>query len=88
MALLKSKQDPFLAFRLATYYAHIGNKDIVLAQLREMMERKPSFFEYVMKERDLAILHDTPEWAQWRKDVGLDEESLAAIEFEIPNYED
>ena len=88
VALLKSKQDPLLAFRLATYYAHIGDKDIALAQLRQLMERKPSFFEYVMKELDFAILHDTPEWAQWRKDAGLDEESLAAIEFKIPDFGD
>ena len=88
VALLKSKQDPLLAFRLATYYAHIGDKDIALAQLRQLMERKPSFFEYVMKELDFAILHDTPEWLGWRKNAGLDEESLAAIEFEIPDFGD
>ena len=31
-------------------------------------------------------LHEIPQWPQWRKDVGLDEETLAAIEFNIPDF--
>jgi len=30
--------------------------------------------------------HYTPQWSKWRKDAGLDEETLAAIEFTIPDF--
>jgi len=33
-----------------------------------------------------SSLYDTPQWVQWRKDAGLDEETLAAIEFTIPDF--
>jgi TolB-like protein len=86
IARLELKQDPYLAFRLTQYYAHISDKDMALTWLKKMVELDASFFEPLMWAVDFVILHDTPEWQQWRKDAGLDEESLAAIEFEIPDF--
>jgi tetratricopeptide (TPR) repeat protein len=88
VALLESKPDQNLAHRLATYYAHIGDKDMTLAWIRKMKESGADFFGSYVWDPDFAILHDTPEWREWRKGAGLDEESLAAIEFEIPDFGD
>jgi tetratricopeptide (TPR) repeat protein len=88
IALLESKPDQYLAHRLAGYYAHIGNKDMTLAWIRRMMDSGGGFFGSYVWNPDFAILHDTPEWREWRKAAGLDEESLAAIEFKIPDFGD
>jgi len=88
IARLESNQNPFLAYRLAIYYAHTGNKDMTLAWIRKMAESDADFFGFFVWKRDFAFLHDTPEWISWSKDAGLDEESLAAIEFEIPDFGD
>jgi len=31
-------------------------------------------------------LHDTQQWQQWRKEAGLDEETLATIDFTVPDF--
>ena len=88
IALLELKPDQFLTHRLAEYYAHTGDKDMTLAWTRKMIESDGDFFGTYVWNPDFAILHETPEWQQWRKDAGLDEESLAAIEFKIPDFGD
>ncbi len=88
VAILESKPDQFLAHRLAGYYAHIGTKDMTLAWISKMMESDGGFFGSYLWDPDFAFLHDTPEWLKWREDAGIDEESLAAIEFEIPDFGD
>ncbi len=88
VALLESKPDQVLTYRLAMYYAHIGDKDMTLAWSRKMAESYAAFFGSIVWDPRFAFLHDTPEWQQWRKDAGLDEESLAAIEFKIPDFGD
>jgi len=69
-------------------YARIGDKDMTLALLSKIIEAEPHRFEMFVWDPDFAFLHDTPEWLGWRKDAGLDEESLAAIEFKIPDFGD
>ena len=86
IALLELKQGEYTAARLAKYYAHIGDKDITLAWVTKSMESGVVDVGMFVWIPDFAILHDTPEWQQWLKDAGLDEESLAAIEFEIPDF--
>ena len=61
---------------------------MTLARIREMKESGADFFDSYVWDSDFAFLHDTPEWREWLQDAGLDEESLAAIEFEIPDFGD
>lgn len=91
VALRESKPDQWLANHLVKYYAHIGDKDMTLALIRKVMESDAAFFGSVVWDPSFVFLHDSPEWREWRewrKDAGLDEESLAAIEFEIPDFGD
>jgi TolB-like protein/tetratricopeptide (TPR) repeat protein len=88
IALLESKQDDYLAFRLTMYYAHVGANNMTLAWIRKGVDADAEFIGGFVWRPDIAILNDTPEWQQWRKDVGLDEEYLATIEFEIPDFGD
>jgi len=50
------------------------------------MSSDADLFPFWVWEARFAILHDTPEWQRWRQDAGLDEETLAAIEFENPDF--
>ena len=78
----------YLAYQLTRYYAHIGDKDMTLTWIRKIMEFDVGDIRDFVWNPDFAFLHDTPEWQQWLKDAGLDEESLVAIEFEIPDFGD
>ena len=80
-----SQRDPFF---LLTYHAHVGDKDMALAWFRKTMEFDESIFEHLVWRPDFALLHDTSEWQQQRIAQGLDEETLAAIEFNIPDFGD
>lgn len=86
VALLESKPHEYLVFQLVMYYAHIGDKDLTLAWIKKVAESEANPIGGLVWHPDFAFLHDTPEWQQWRKDAGLDEESLAAIEFKIPDF--
>jgi adenylate cyclase len=88
IARVKSINDEYLSQRLAMYYGHTGDKDMTLAWLRTMAKSDADFIGSFLWHPDFDFLHDAPEWQEWRKDAGLDEESLAAIEFEIPDFGD
>jgi adenylate cyclase len=86
IARLESKYGESAALQVAIYNAHVGDKDKTLASFKKAMETKAAYFEFFVWKSDFAFLNDTPEWQQWREDAGLDEETLAAIEFTIPDF--
>jgi adenylate cyclase len=77
------EDDPNL---LAAIYAQRGDKEATLRWLEKVMQQDPERFEYSVWDPLFSLLHDTPQWQQWRKDAGLDEESLAKIVFTIPDF--
>ena len=74
------------AYNIAGIYAYIGDSPSALSWLEKAIEEdQGSFDHWVVWDRIFSSLYDTPQWMQWRKDAGLDAETLAAIEFHIPD---
>lgn len=75
------------ARNIAALYAYTGDTSFAIATIEKAIEDDPAFFnEWVVWDPFFANLHDTPQWSLWRKDAGLDEETLAVIEFNIPDF--
>ncbi len=75
------------AYNIASLYAYTGDSESAIATIEKAIENDPAFFnDWMLWDPFFANLHDTPQWFQWRKDAGLDEETLAAIEFTIPDF--
>jgi len=71
---------------LAAIYAQRRDKEAALRWFEEAMQQDSSRFEFKVWDPDFTLLHDTPQWQQWRKDAGLDEETLATIDFTVPDF--
>ena len=72
---------------IAAVYAYIGDISSAITWMERAIEEDPgNFSDNQVWDPLLVNLHDTPQWSQWRKDAGLDEETLAAIEFTIPDF--
>jgi tetratricopeptide (TPR) repeat protein len=75
------------AYNIASIYAYTGDTSSAIATIEKAIEDDPEFFDHYMAwDPLLSSLHDTPQWPQWLKDAALDEETLAAIEFTIPDF--
>jgi len=71
---------------LAYLYSQRGDKEAALRWFEESMQQNPDRFEYLVWSPVYSLLYDTPQWQQWRKDAGLDEDTLAKIDFTIPDF--
>ncbi len=71
---------------VATLYAYTGDISSAISWMDKAIEEDPGGFDNEVWSPLLSSLHETPQWSQWRKDAGLDEETLAAIEFTIPDF--
>jgi tetratricopeptide (TPR) repeat protein len=78
-----SDTDPY---GVATLYAYTGHISSAISWMEKAIEEYPGELDHAVRDPFLASLHNTPQWPQWRKDAGLDEETLAAIEFTIPDF--
>ena len=78
-----SDTDPY---GVAVLYAYTGDTSSAISWMEKAIEEDPGNFDYLVWDPLLSNLHETPQWSQWRKDAGLDEETLAAIEFHIPDF--
>jgi hypothetical protein len=74
------------SYGFAVLYAYTGDTSTAISWIEKAIEEDPGNFDHLMWEPLLSSLHETPQWSQWRKDAGLDEETLAAIEFTIPDF--
>ena len=74
-------------YQVASVYALAGNTDASLVWIEKSF-RQDDFFQFMIWDPVFAELRNTPQWLQQRKEAGLDEETLAAIEFEIPDFSD
>ena len=75
------------AYSIARVYFFTGNADASLLWAEKAF-RQGGVFQFMVWDPLLAPLRNTPQWLQWRKEEGLDEETLAVIEFEIPDFSD
>ena len=73
------------AYAIAGVYFFTGNTDASLFWAEKALTQGDVFI-FMVWDPVLAPLRNTPQWLQWRKEAGLDEETLAAIEFEIPDF--
>ncbi len=78
-----SDTDPY---GVATVYAYTGDISSAISWMDKAIEEDPGGFDNEVWSPLLSSLHETPQWSQWRKDAGLDEETPAAIEFTIPDF--
>lgn len=74
------------AGNIAALYAYGGDSASAIAWLEKMIEENQDEFDDVVWDSRFSSLHDTPQWLRWRKEAGLDEETLATIEFHIPDF--
>ncbi|MCZ6894574.1 MAG: hypothetical protein O7H40_11080 [Gammaproteobacteria bacterium] len=73
------------AYGIARVYFFAGDADASLFWAEKAF-RQGGVFQFMVWDPLLAPLRNTPQWLQWRKEAGLDEETLAAIEFHIPDF--
>lgn len=59
-----------------TYALYLQARHLFYGQATDRGEQRPCIY---------SPPHQ-PQWSKWRKDAGLDEETLAAIEFTIPDF--
>jgi len=72
---------------IAVLYAYTGDTSSAITWMEQAIKEDPgNFSDSEVWDPRLANLHNTHQWQQWRKDAGLDEETLAAIEFNIPYF--
>ena len=71
---------------VSVYYCLVDDTDNCLAWVARYVESEPRAFENLVWFPEYRILHDTPEWKQWRLEYGLDEARLAALQFNIPDF--
>jgi tetratricopeptide (TPR) repeat protein len=71
------------ALRVADIYAYSGDIESALAWLETAISDDPDAFTDVVWNPHFAVLHDTPQWREWRYNMEPSLESLAAIEFDI-----
>lgn len=75
------------AYSIAAIYAYTGDTASAIGWIEKAIAQDPdSFDDWIVWDPYFASLRDTPQWQQWRKDAGLDEETLVAIEFHIPDF--
>lgn len=85
---LQEKHGERATLYLASFHGFVGNADETLFWFKKFMEQSPETFHFLVWDENLEILHDTPEWQQWRVANGLDEASLAKFQMTIPDFGD
>ena len=85
---LQEKHGDEAALHLAMFHGFVGNADETMFWFKKFMEQSPEIFHFLVWDENLEILHDTPEWQQWRVANGLDEASLADFQMTIPDFGD
>ena len=75
--------DPGL---LADIYARRQDAKNTLHYVERLVYERPGAFANIAWSHRYAFIHDAPEWSAWRKQARLDDETLARVEFTLPDF--
>ena len=71
---------------VAGYFGFSGSSDTALEWVARQIAEEPGSFIYMIWDYELQSLRETEQWRQWREESGLDETTLADIDFSIPEF--